>query len=88
MNQVRAKFKCTQKVKHDDGGVTVHMIPVSDGSPENKTFNDYTPGGNLQMHIAPEKPAQEFFDEGTEYYLDFTKATAIPEEGDKAGSGE
>lgn len=71
---VRAKFVISHIQKNDDGSINVNAYPVSSGSEENKAFNDYTPGGNLQLHIAAGKPAQEQFIDGKEYYLDFTLA--------------
>ena len=71
---VRAKFVVSHITKNDDGSINVNAHPVTTGSEENKVFNDYTPGGNLQLHIAAEKPAQEYFVDGKEYYLDFTLA--------------
>jgi hypothetical protein len=74
MKSVRAKFICGSAIKNEDGGMSVSMSPVVSGSEENKSFNDHTPGGSLYLHIASEKPAQELFEAGKEYYLDITKA--------------
>ena len=74
MSTVRAKFIISHIQKNDDGSINVNAHPVTSGSEENKAFNDYTPGGSLQLHIAPGKPAQEQFIDGREYYLDFTLA--------------
>jgi len=71
---VRAKFVINHIEKHEDGSINVHAHPVHSGSEENKAFNDYTPGGGLQLHIAAGKPAQEQFINGKEYYVDFTLA--------------
>ncbi len=77
MNTVRAKFVVGAKVGHEDGSVTVSAHPVASGSEENKQFNDYTPGGSLQLHIATGKEVHQFFETGKEYYLDFTKAEKV-----------
>jgi len=74
MKTVRAKFVITHINRFDDGSIQVNALPVSTGSEENKSFNDYTPGGDLRLNIAAGKPAQELFEDGAEYYLDFTKA--------------
>lgn len=71
---VRAKFVVSHIMKNEDGSINVNAHPVHSGSEENKSFNDYTPAGNLQLHIAAGKPAQEYFIDGKEYYLDFTLA--------------
>jgi hypothetical protein len=71
---VRAKFVVSHIDKHESGDITVNAHPVHSGSEENKQFNDYTPGGSLSLHIAAGKPAQEEFETGKEYYLDFTPA--------------
>jgi hypothetical protein len=69
---VRAKFVISHIHKNDDGSISVNAHPVHSGSEENKAFNDATPGGSLQLHIAADKPAQKYFIEGKEYHLDFT----------------
>lgn len=71
---VRAKFVISHIQKNEDGSINVNAHAVHSGSEENKAFNDYTPSGNLQLHIAAEKPAQEYFIDGKEYFLDFTLA--------------
>ncbi|WP_236293118.1 hypothetical protein [Paenibacillus allorhizoplanae] len=43
------------------------------GSEENKDFWKYTPAGQIQMSVDNEK-AQEQFEVGKEYYVDFTPA--------------
>lgn len=71
MQKVRAKF-ILRAEKHEDGSMNVTGNPVHSGSEENKSFNDYTPGGNIQMHIASGKAAQDSFptDKAKEFYLD------------------
>jgi hypothetical protein len=75
MEKVRAKFQC---VKVEDQPVyrqkLVDFEPVMDGSEENKSFAKDTPGGGAFLNISYETPASDFFKEGKEYYLDFTKA--------------
>ena len=74
MNTVRAKFQISYVQNNGDGSINVNMHPVYSGSEENKAFNDATPGGQLQIHIAKDKPAQKFFEAGKSYYIDFSKA--------------
>lgn len=71
---VRAKFVISHIQKNEDGSININAHPVHSGSEENKAFNDYTPGGGLQLHIAAGKPAQDQFEDGAEYYVDFIKA--------------
>ena len=71
---VRAKFKCVSKTQREDGdGFEVKLEPVVSGSAENESFFRYTPWGNCEIGTINESAAAQF-DEGAEYYLDFTKA--------------
>lgn len=72
--KTRAKFICTGIQRHDGGDINVSMSVVTDGSEENKAFNDATPGGHLNLHIAAGKEAQNNFEEGKTYFVDFTPA--------------
>lgn len=65
---VRAKFKCTQKE-----GNQLKLEVIYSGSEENELFWKYTPAGQIQMSVDNEK-AQEQFEVGKEYYVDFTPA--------------
>ncbi|MDU7382442.1 MAG: hypothetical protein E7L09_29550 [Enterobacteriaceae bacterium] len=49
------------------------MSPVTDDTPENKTWSKYTPGGLLQMHIS-NPAAFSQFEQGKEYYIDIQPA--------------
>ena len=75
MSQVRAKFNChyIQKQEGSDA-VIVNMMAVIDGSEENKSFSEYTPSGQLNI-VIDKGEARNFFEEGKDYYLDFTKAS-------------
>jgi hypothetical protein len=73
--KVRAKFVCVgiedqptyeQKV--------VSFSAVVSGSEENKSFAKYTPSGNVQMYISYETEASNAFEQGKEYFLDFSPA--------------
>ena len=74
---VRAKFivQSITRTKHWDkskGNIsTIKLIPVTNGSEENKTFYEATPTGAIELgtvNIA----AAEAFTLGEEYYVDFT----------------
>lgn len=72
---VRAKFKCdvvTNNPQYESKSVS--LSPVIEGSEENKSFSKYTPSGSLQINISYETEASSFFEEGKEYYLDFSKS--------------
>jgi len=71
---VQAKFFVTEITHHhyQRDATTVKMMPVYDDGPENKTWSQHTPAGELSMLITnPEAVAQ--FDLGAEYVLTFEK---------------
>ena len=76
---VRAKFEVTKisdanwKGANGEDVRSVELYPVCDGSPENKSFFAATPGGRIELGCANLK-AVEQFEEGKEYYVDFTPA--------------
>lgn len=75
MPQVRAKFVCTNVNDSPEfQQKNIALMPVTTGSEENKSFSKYTPAGNVQLCISYETEASNFFEEGKEYYLDFTAA--------------
>jgi len=75
MSQVRAKFVCTGiQDSPEYENKTVYFSPVISGSEENKSFSKYTPAGSAQLTISYETEASNFFEDGKEYYLDFTIA--------------
>lgn len=65
---VRCKFVCSFKE-----GTSVHFSPVYSGSEENKKFFQATPGGQIAFYTVNES-ALEQFEQGKEYYVDFTLA--------------
>jgi hypothetical protein len=74
--QVRAKFYCSYKIPGYGGQVTVGLSAVYSPNPEseNKAFSDSTPSGQINIVIAPGKPALDAFEIGKEYFVDFTEA--------------
>lgn len=73
---IKAKMKCASVLKTEFGN-TVKFNAVSDGSPENKTFSNYTPSAHLEI-VIDNPAAKDAFEPGKEYYLDFTPADAAP----------
>jgi len=75
MSQVRAKFVCNQITDSPEyKQKLVSLTPVVSGSEENKSFAKYTPAGSVSLNISDETEAANFFEQGKEYYLDFTEA--------------
>lgn len=79
MTAMRAKMKISYIDKRYEYQETLHFNPVSrsgylaDGSDENNTYARFTPSGMLSLTVT--NPALlGKFEEGEEYYLDFTKA--------------
>jgi len=73
MSKVRAKFVCDKITDYpDQEQKNVSFYPVTTGSEENKSFAKYTPGGSANLCISYETEAANAFEEGKEYYLDFT----------------
>lgn len=69
---VRAKFTCTT-IDPAEGGVTITLIPVVDGSKENLDFFYYTPWGEIRIGTINGRAAQQF-QVGHAYYVDFIPA--------------
>ena len=67
---VRAKFAVTYL---PEGSTDVHLSPVYSGSEENKQFYKSTPGGSISLNVLNED-ARKYFEQGKEYYIDFTTA--------------
>lgn len=75
MSKVRAKFVCTGIVDYPKAEQKhVSFTPVIEGSEENKSFSKFTPSGDAWLSISYETQAANFFEQGKEYYLDFTEA--------------
>lgn len=80
MERVRAKFTVNNLLKDQFGNIVVKLYAVYKGdesSPENESFSNSTPSGNVELYIT-NPAAVEFFDKlaGKYVYLDFTEATA------------
>jgi dihydrodipicolinate reductase len=76
MSQVRAKFKVNSVQENEDGSKQVSMSPVTSGSEENKSFWEATPSGSIELYITNPDAS---FDEGSDYFVDFTKAEVTSE---------
>jgi hypothetical protein len=79
MDRVRAKFNVSNILKDQYGNVVVKLYAVYKGdesSPENESFSNSTPAGNVELTIT-NPAAFEFFDKlaGKYVYLDFTEAS-------------
>lgn len=75
MSKVRAKFVCNRVTDSPEyEQKLVGFTPVIEGSEENKSFSKYTPAGSAELSISYETQAANFFEEGKEYYVDFTLA--------------
>jgi hypothetical protein len=75
-NMVRGKFVLNSITNHSwsPTAQTFNFGAVYDNTTEeNKRFAKYTPSGTLSMTV-DNPPAQEFFELGKSYYLDFSKA--------------
>jgi hypothetical protein len=68
--KVRCKFTCSFI---DKTSKTVYFAPVYSGSEENKAFFAATPGGQIAFYTVNET-ALNSFEQGKEYYVDFTPA--------------
>lgn len=80
MSRIRAKFVCHSVQDHSDQnqkktGESVQLSAVysSDPNSENKAWAEATPSGSLSMHIN-NPGAFGAFEQGREYFLDFTPA--------------
>jgi hypothetical protein len=79
MDKVRAKF-WVEKIedakatgRKGEPLTSVHLRPVAGGGEENDRFYGLTPGGSAELLlVSPETAA--FFEQGAQYYLDFTRA--------------
>jgi hypothetical protein len=77
--QMRAKLKLEAISATYDGGRRIKMVPVCDGSAENKAFFQATPSGNVELNISKDATARLGLDQvklGEEFYVDFTPVPA------------
>jgi hypothetical protein len=72
---VRAKFRYDKKEDSKDGSqIWMSVVVSGQNNKENDEFFKWTPSGQLTMGtINPEAAKQ--FEQGKEYYLDFTPAS-------------
>jgi hypothetical protein len=71
---VKAKFKVHEvRPEHGGDGGAVTLFPVVDGSPENKDFYKWTPGGKIELSTINANAFKEF-QPGDEFYVLFEKA--------------
>lgn len=79
MERVRAKFNVSQILKDSGGNAFVRLWAVYKGdesSPENESFSNSTPSGNIDLYIT-NPAAIDFFGNlaGKYVYADFTEAS-------------
>lgn len=79
MERVRAKFTVSQLFKDSNGNALIKLWAVYKGdesSPENESFSNSTPSGNVEMYVT-NPAAIEFFQKlaGKYVYVDFTEAS-------------
>lgn len=73
---IRAKFRCFYAYKSADGSaetVQLHAAYSADPSDPNYSWSKATPGGSLTMTIS-NPDAMGKFEQGKDYFLDFTPA--------------
>jgi hypothetical protein len=81
MNATRCKMRLISiegSWSASDKGCTVRLVPVSDGSEENKKFFNATPSGGLKVNISGAAAQSLGLDQGkigSEFYVDITPAT-------------
>lgn len=71
------RAKCVVYALEDaaDGAKNVCLRPVyGEGAPENSTYWQYTPSGDIRLSMLNEGAWSQFI-EGADYYVDFTPAT-------------
>jgi hypothetical protein len=71
---VKALFVCGHKQGSEYGTHLRFHATQGQSGEESKSFNDATPGGSLEIYIAPGKEAADFFEQGKAYYLTFDEA--------------
>ena len=77
--RVRAKFSChnikedTDDNLHEVYRKEIRMGAVYSEEGENADYSEATPFGELEIHIDGKTPAIDFFEEGQDYYLDFSR---------------
>ena len=70
---VRAKFTCDSIIPQGNGDKSVQFHAVYSHDGENASFSTSTPSGQLSMWINASTPAVDYFQQGKDYYLDFTE---------------
>jgi hypothetical protein len=78
VGSVRAKVRCNSKSPSSGPGTSTSLsfggVYSSEPGSENKAFSDATPSLSLSMSIDHGKPAADLFEQGKDYYLDFSPA--------------
>ena len=69
--QIRCKFMCESKTIRKDG-VSVKLIPVTHGSPENESFYKWTPFGEMTLGLLSLETGEGFIP-AKEYYINISE---------------
>jgi hypothetical protein len=70
---MRAKFICDSVAKKRGDREEAELLAVTDSMGEDSDFAEASPFGQLEITIDAED-AQDWFEPGQKYYLDFTPA--------------
>lgn len=74
MKKCRAIFHCSHVIQAVEGYPSkAYLFPVCDEKEEYKSYSDATPSGALEICISEGVPAENFFKQGRDYQLDFTR---------------
>lgn len=74
VDKVIAKFECTSIEPNGDDGKEIKLTAVIGNDGENADFTKYTPYGEIFFGVTDKTKADELFEAGEEYYIEFTKA--------------
>ena len=69
---MRAKYKI-DLVTIYEGGETLKLLAVTNGTKEDNTFSKFTPYGTMEINVSNEALLGKF-KPGQKYYIDFTLA--------------
>ncbi len=71
--EVKAKMLCTVADKNEAGHIAVRFMAVTGESPEDNTYAQATPAGDMYLYVNNENVI-EFFKAGEKFFVTITKA--------------